>query len=238
MAEPARQILQRLQQWRLHALLPWHARALAIGACVSLAAAIAGSLPFLWQSQEAIDLYLLFSARGVRPAPPEVILVPIDGRTARSLFLPAAHEAFERCADVRREALPGYKNPDPPDVLTRWPRCLHAQALEALAAAEPAAVVMDISFRPRSDPGQVFAEQDQRLARAMQALGNVVLIRRIRQDETPAAAAQPIVGDVAGAALAIAPFLIVGDQLQRADKFCTFMETGPWSGPCLPAVVH
>ena len=238
MAEPARQVQQRLQQWRTHALLPWRARALAIGACVSLAAALAGSLPSLWQSQEAIDLSLLFWARGARPAPPDIILVPIDGRAARSLFLPAAHEAFERCADVRREALPGYKNPDPPDVLTRWPRCLHARALETLAAAQPTAVVMDISFRPRSDPGQVFAEQDHRLARAMHALGNVVLIRRIRQDETPAAAAQPIVGDIAGAALAIAPFLIVGDQLQRADKFCTFMETGPWSGPCLPAVVH
>ena len=236
--EPARQVLERLRQWRIYALQPWRARALAVGACLSLLAAMAGSLPFLWRSQEALDLSLLFWVRGARPAPPEVMLIPIDGRAARSLFLPVAHEAFERCADVRREALPGYRNPDPPDVLTRWPRCLHAQALETLAVARPAAVVMDISFRPRSDPGQVFAEQDRRLARAMQALGSVVLIRRIRQDETPAASAQPIAGDIEAAALAIAPFLIVGDQLQRADKFCTFMESAPWSGACLPAVVH
>lgn len=230
MAEPARPILQLLQ--------PWRTRALAIGACVSLLAAAAGALPVLWSWQEVMDLDLLFRARGARPAPPEVVLVPIDARAARSLFLPAAPEDFERCADVRAETAAGYRNPDPPDVLTRWPRCLHARVLEALAAAQPDAVVMDISFRPRSDPGQVFAEQDRRLALAMRSVGRVVLIRKIKLDENPAGPVQPISGEIEAAALATSPFLILGEELQRADKFCTFMEAGGWSGPCLPTVVH
>jgi len=231
MAQPAlRKIVRPLRSWRT--------RALATGACLSVVVAGAGALPFLWSSQEAVDLDLLFRARGARPAPAEVLLVPIDARAAKRLFLPAAAEDFERCADVRVESAAGYRNPDPPDILTRWPRCLHARALEALAAAQPDAVVMDISFRPRSDPGQVFAEQDRRLAEAMRKLANVVLLRKIRLDANTGAPAQPIAGEIESAAVAIAPFLILGDQLQRADKFCTFMEAGPWSGPCLPAVVQ
>lgn len=231
MAEPAlRKIVRPLRSWRT--------RALATGACLSVVVAGAGALPFLWSSQEAVDLDLLFRARGARPAPAEVLLVPIDARAAKRLFLPAAAEDFERCGDVRVEPTAGYRNPDPPDILARWPRCLHARALEALAAAQPDAVVMDISFRPRSDPGQVFGEQDRRLAEAMRKLANVVLIRKIRLDANAGAPAQPIAGEIESAAVAIAPFLILGDQLQRADKFCTFMEAGPWSGPCLPAVVQ
>jgi adenylate cyclase len=222
----------------LRPLKSWRTRALATGACLSVVVAAAGALPFLWSWQEAVDLDLLFRARGARQAPAEVLLVPIDARAAKRLFLPAAAEDFERCGDVRVEPAAGYRNPDPPDILTRWPRCLHARALEALAQAQPEAVVMDISFRPRSDPGQVFAEQDRRLSEAMRKLGNVVLIRKIRLDTNAGAPAQPIAGEIESAALATAPFLILGDQLQRADKFCTFMEAGPWSGPCLPAVVQ
>lgn len=229
MAEQVRHVLRSLQAWRT--------RALKIGAALSLVAAAASALPFLWSWQEAVDLQLLFRARGPRPAPGEVLLVPIDARAASRLYLPAAPEEFERCTDVRSAPQPGYRNPDPPDVLTRWPRCLHARALEALAAAQPEAVVMDISFRPRSDPGQVFAEQDRRLAAAMRKLGRVILIRKIRLDESAGSPAQPISGEIEAAALASAPFLILGDRLQRADKFCTFMD-GLWSGPCLPAVVH
>jgi adenylate cyclase len=229
MAEPARGI-SRLQGWRT--------RALMVGACLSILTAAVGALPLAWSWQEAVDLYVLFRARGPRPAPAEVVLVPIDGRAAKRLFLPAAAEEFERCGEVRSEPLPGYRNPDPPDILTRWPRCLHARALEALTAAQPDAVVMDISFRPRSDPGKVFADQDRRLAAAMRNVGKVVLVRKVRADEVDGAHAQPIAGEIEAAALATAPFLLLGDQLQRADKFCTFMDDGAWSGACLPAVVH
>lgn len=250
MAEPARGIARPLQGWR--------AQALAVGACLSILAAAAGTrLPWpeqvplwgwqkqlgnvqeaLWSWQEAVDLYALFWSRGARPAPADVVLVPIDNRAAKGLFLPAAPTDFERCSDVRSEALPGYRNPDPPDVLTRWPRCLHARVLDALAPAQPDLVVVDISFRPRSDPGGVFADQDRQLAAAMRHVGKVVLVRKIRLERSAGGGvAQPIAGEIEAAALATAPFLLLGDQLQRADKFCTFMRDGALQWPCLPAVV-
>jgi len=220
-------------------LQAWRVRALIIGVCVALLAAAASVVPIAWSWEEGVDLYLLFRARGPRPVPDDVVLIPIDGQATRRLFLPAAAEDFERCRDVRLdEALPGYRNPDPPEILTRFPRCLHARALQALALAKPEAVIMDISFRPRSDPSGAFSDQDRELAAAMRAVGKIVLVRKIKSDPKQEERAQPIAGEIETAALAIAPFLVVGDQLQRADKFCTFKEDHGWAGPCLPAVAH
>lgn len=217
----------------------WRTRAWVVGAGFSVLAALIGAHPLSWNWQESFDLEVFFRLRGARPAPSEVVLVPIDGRAQESLFLPEASREFERCADVRAEPRPGYRNPDPPDVLTRWPRCLHAMALEALAAAEPELVVMDISFRPRSDPGEVYAEQDQRLAAAMRKLGKVMLIRKIRPDASAGGVAQPIAAEIESAALATAPFLLLGERLSRAAKFCTFIEDGALVWPCLPtAALH
>ena len=214
-------------------------RSLAIGGCLSVLAAAATFVPALWTWEEGVDLHLLFRLRGPRPVPEDIVLIPIDRRAARSLFLPRSAEDFERCREVRLgEAPPGYRNPDPPDVLTRWPRCLHARALEALAVAQPEVVVIDISFRPRSDPGGVFSEQDRQLAAAMRKLGRVVLVLKISAERKEGERAQPIAGEIATAALALAPFLLLGDRLQRADKYCTFKEEGEWSGPCLPTVAH
>jgi len=220
-------------------LQPFQVQALALGVLISLLAALASVLPVTWNWQETVDLELLFRARGTRPAPDDVVLVPIDGRAARRLFLPSAPQDFERCTDVQLDApRAGYRNPDPPELLTRWPRCLHARALDALAAAEPEVVVMDISFRPRNDPAGVFAEQDQTLAAAMRRSGRVVLPLKIKSHEKTDQRAQPIESDIEGAALAVVPFLLIGDQLQRTDKFCTFKEDGGWFGPCLPAVAY
>lgn len=221
-------------------LRAWQIRALIIGGGIALAAAAASIAPFVRSWEEATDLHVLFNVRNARPAPKDIVLIPIDGRAGRSLFLPAAPQDFERCRDVRLNfAQPGYRNPDLPEILTRWPRCLHARVLEALAPAQPEVVVMDISFRPRSDPSGDYAEQDRALAAAMRALGKVVLVRKIKSDHNADERAQPIASEIETAALAVAPFLVVGDQLQRADRFCTFKEDrGGWSGPCLPAVTH
>jgi len=212
-------------------------KALAIGSCLSVLVAATGFVPIVWDWEEGIDLQVLFRARGPRAVPDGVVLVPIDRKAARSIFLPQSADEFERCRDVRvHEAPAGYRNPDPPDVLTRWPRCLHARVLEALAPAQPDVVVMDISFRPRSDPGGVFSEQDRQLASAMRKAGNVVLAVKITGGSNAREQAQPIAAEIKAAAVALAPFLLLGDQLQRADKYCTFKEGGDWTGPCLPAV--
>lgn len=212
-------------------------KALIISISLSLLAGASSFVPGMWSWEEGIDLHVLFRARGARAVPDHVVLVPIDRKAARSLFLPRSAEEFERCRDVRLDqALPGYRNPDPPDVLTRWPRCLHARALDALAFAQPEVVVMDISFRPRSDPGGVFSDQDRRLADAMRKVGKVVLALKITSASNAGEQAQPIAVEIKAAAVALAPFLLLGDQLQRADKYCTFKEDGDWTGPCLPAV--
>lgn len=192
-----------------------------------------------WSWQEGWDLYALFWARGERPAPADVVLVPIDQLGRSRLYLPSQSEDFERCRDVRLDKpLPGYRNPDPPNVLTRWPRCLHARALDTLARAQPAAIVMDISFRPRSDPSGAFLEQDRTLAASIRKAGSVLLALNISANQGAGDQVQPIAGEIEAAALALAPFQVLGDQLKRADKFCTFKEGYGWLGPCLPTVAH
>ena len=219
-----------LRGWKIPAI---------VGGTLALLVALASALPVFWPWQETVDLYILFKARGPRAVPENVVIVPIDGRATRRLFLPASDVDFERCADVRLDqALPNYRNPNPPDVLTRWPRCLHARALDALAAGDPDAIVMDISFRPRSDPSGLYAEQDRTLAAAMRRYGRVVLARKMKSEERAQERLQPIAAEIETAAIAVAPFLLVGDHLQRADKFCTFVEDNAWSGPCMPAVAH
>lgn len=214
-------------------------KAFAIGGCLSLLAAASSFVPTVRDWEEGFDLHALFRARGSRPAPRDVVLVPIDRKAARSLFLPNSAAEFERCRGLRLgQATFGYRNLDPPDVLTRWPRCLHARVLEALAPALPEVVVMDISFRPRSDPGGVFAEQDRRLAAAMRHIGKVLLALKIRGQGDAGERAQPIAADIESAAVATAPFLLFGDRLRRADKYCTFKEDGDWTGPCLPAIAY
>lgn len=212
-------------------------RSLAVGSCLALLAAASSFLPVVQDWEQSVDLHVLFRMRGARAATDEVVLVPIDRRAARSLFLPQSSADFERCRDLRLErAPPGYRNPDPPDVLTRWPRCLHAQVLNALAPGRPAVVVMDISFRPRNDPGGVFAAQDGRLAAAMRNAGNVVLVLKLASEGGASERAQPVAGVVRESAAALAPFLLYGDALRRVDKYCAFKESGDWTGPCLPAV--
>ena len=211
-------------------------RSLAIGLCLALLAAASCFVPIMQAWEESVDLHVLFRARGARPATDDVVLVPIDRRAARSLFLPQSAADFERCRDLRLErAPPGYRNPDPPDVLTRWPRCLHARVLNALAPGRPAVVVMDISFRPRNDPGGVLATQDGRLAAAMRNAGNLVLVLKLANDDGASERAQPVAGVIEQSAVALAPFLLFGEQLRRADKYCAFKESGDWTGPCMPA---
>ena len=56
----------------------------------------------------------------------------------------------------------------------RWPwrRAVHAQLLHQISAQKPLAIGVDVLF---SEPDQVFAHDDEQLADALRAAGNVVL---------------------------------------------------------------
>jgi adenylate cyclase len=92
----------------------------------ALAAGILG-LPAL-PLERSWGLDSLYTLRGTRPAPPEVLVVAMNAAAARALDVPA--------------------RPD------RWPRALHAELVEGLNAQGARAIAFDLLFdRPREAPG-------------------------------------------------------------------------------------
>src|SRR5215470_14408718 len=80
---------------------------------------------FAHSIEENADLELLFKSRGIRKAPPNVVVVSIDRESSDSLNVS--------------------DNPD------RWPRSLHARLVETLARQGARAIIFDVYFRePRS----------------------------------------------------------------------------------------
>ena len=97
---------------------------LAFGTAAALAC-----LPALpWERASGLDS--LYGLRGVRPEPPEVTVIAMNGAAARALGVPA--------------------RPD------RWPRALHAELIEHLHEHGATAIGFDLLFdRPREAPGDI-----------------------------------------------------------------------------------
>jgi len=106
--------------------------------------------PLGLQLEENFGLPLLFGVRGERPPPASVALVALDEESSAALALP----------DL--------------DQLDRWPRAIYTQLVRTLAEKGAAVVVMDIAFLEASD-----AAQDDALATAMRAAGNVVILKML-----------------------------------------------------------
>jgi adenylate cyclase len=114
------------------------------------------------------------------------------------------------------------------------PRHVHADVLRAVCGAGASAVVMDIWF-----PRHRTAEEDEDLARAVAACGNVVLVQRMERPRVPGAGVetellQSPIGELQRAALALAPF-----PLPRGTAVVyvwPFIETPRGNVPTLPAV--
>lgn len=123
--------------------------------------------------------------------------------------------------------------------LDEWPRALHAELIAKLSAAGAALIVFDMFFdEPRT------AADDERLAAAIAAAGNVILLERVDSDtlalsEAPRVAALverrhlPIEPLKKGA-LASAPFTLPVVPL-RTNQFWTFGR-GAGDTPTLPVV--
>ena len=99
-------------------------QSLYLGLAIAVLGVFIYAFPVGQAWEEETGLSVLFRLRGQRPAPQEVVVVAIDGRSSRQLNL-------ER--DMRD-----------------WPRSLYARLTDRLAAAGAAVIVFDIYFR---DPG-------------------------------------------------------------------------------------
>jgi adenylate cyclase len=100
------------------------ARALMAGLLVGLSGLLVSTLPGVFAAEEALGLDWLFGRRGIRPPPPQLLVVSVDRASIERLGLPSR--------------------------VDRWPRSVHAGLVERLARAGPAVIVFDIFF---GDPG-------------------------------------------------------------------------------------
>ncbi|MEK7322274.1 MAG: adenylate/guanylate cyclase domain-containing protein [Pseudomonadota bacterium] len=107
--------------WNFNTLL----RPLILSLLVAVLGVVVLILPLGQYLEEEAGLALLFKERGARPAPDEVVVVPIEYKAAAAL-------------DVAN---------DP----ARWPRRLHARLIDQLRAAGAATVTFDIHFKEPRD---------------------------------------------------------------------------------------
>ncbi len=128
-------------------------KALLLGILTGLFGVVVSSLPVMHAIEESIGLDLLFKLRGTRTPPADVVVVSIDKPSARTLGLP--------------------EEPD------KWPRSIHGQLLDRLAAAGASVIALDIFFREARDPGQ-----DRLLAQAIRDSNRVVLFAYTRKEIT------------------------------------------------------
>lgn len=94
---------------------------LGFGLLIGVIGALSSILPNGAAWEEDTGLGLLFRLRGPLPTPQQVVVVAINGNTARQLGLS--------------------------DEITQWPRSLYAGLIERLSAAGAAVIVFDIFFK-------------------------------------------------------------------------------------------
>ncbi len=198
-------------------------------------------IPQLRDFEQEVGLQWLFTLRGPVEPPKHVVLVTMSQRAARNIFLPRDPEKYHRCIDLRVGAGTDQHENLPP-IPARWPRCLHALLIEKLNRAGVSTIVFDVLFRQRAPQvglrGDVYAEQDAMLARAMETASNVVIAQKIEQVTTDSAAhEQPLLlnPEIESAALGAGPFQILPSASRRIDVHYVFQEEG-WATPGLPAV--
>ncbi|MGD8875076.1 MAG: adenylate/guanylate cyclase domain-containing protein [Gammaproteobacteria bacterium] len=128
-------------------------KALLLGILTGLFGVVVSSLPVTHALEESIGLDLLFKLRGTRTPPADVVVVSIDKLSAHTLGLP--------------------------EEPAKWPRSIHAQLVNRLAAAGASVISLDIFFREARDPGE-----DRLLAQAIRDSNRVVLFAYTRKQIT------------------------------------------------------
>jgi adenylate cyclase len=101
-------------------------KALILGVSTASLGLLLSIIPAGLDLEENIDLHVLFTLRGSRPSPADIVVVSVDKKSAEALGLPG---------DV-----------------TRWPRSIHAQLTDNLRRARAAVIAFDIFFE-QARPG-------------------------------------------------------------------------------------
>ena len=215
-------------------ILPKIAASAAVGALCSALLCF----PQAWELEQEIGLKWLFALRGPIKPPDNVVLVTMNRQAARNIYLPHDPEKYQRCMDLRIGSAPEKSHEAIPPLPSRWPRCLHAPLIDRLQRAGARLIVFDMLFRQRAPQvgmhGDVNAEQDAALAKAMKSFGNVLIAQQFEQvagtlNDEPLQL-NPL---VMGAALAVGPFEVLPFAGRRVDGYWVFKEEG-WATPGLP----
>ncbi|HTS53168.1 MAG TPA: adenylate/guanylate cyclase domain-containing protein [Burkholderiales bacterium] len=228
--------------------------ALTVGLVLTILGAALTLVPVLWPLQESFDLWLLFKLRGPKPPPDDIVLVTIDQQSSERITLPRDPVTRDQCSDLRVDDAPAsYEKLPPPHLVMRWPRCVHALAVQALAEAGARVIALDISFRPLLPSGSdrsvnLGEEQDRKLANAMESAGNVLIAqwldpvavkqtRALKDRQTdPLERPAQISALIESSALGAAPLRLAYGMAGRVNGFATFsQEDGPMSS--MPALL-
>jgi adenylate cyclase len=197
-------------------------------------------VPQIRDLEQEAGLRWLFKLRGPLDPPENAVLVTMSERAGRDIFLPRDPEKYHRCIDLRIGTGTDHHESLPP-IPARWPRCLHAILIDKLNRAGARTIVFDVLFRQRAPQaglhGDVNAEQDAMVARAMSAAGNVVIAQKFEPiggdsketDERPLTLSAPI----ESAALGAGPLQLLPSSNRRVDLHDVFKIEG-WATPGLP----
>jgi len=190
------------------------------------------AMPSSWPLQESADLWLLFRLRAPQSPPSDVVLVAIDPISAERLSLPRDPSARDKCADLRIGPVPASHEPLPPaHLVVRWPRCMHALAVRALAQAGARVIALDISFRPLPGSGSAndarsAQEQDRMLAEAIGSARNVLVAQWLDPiaGDSDIHRPAPVSSVIEAAALGAAPLRLTYGLAGRVNGFAVFSE--------------
>ena len=189
------------------------AKALLLGLFTGMLGILASLIPFVLDLEEKAGLDWLFSLRGARTPPSDVVVVAVDKPSADTLELPVEPE--------------------------KWPRRLHAQLIDRLVEAGAPVIALDIFFAEARDA----ADDAALAAAIARAGNVVLFAYTRKEMSTPAGKSTgelvvqrltPPISLIARSALAIAPFPLPVFPV-KVSQFWTFTpSTGDL--PTLPLV--
>jgi adenylate cyclase len=209
----------------------------AAGVAVGAVCTLLLAFPQMRDLEQEVGLGWLFKVRGPERPPEQVVLVLINQQAASNISLPREAEDFHRCKDLR-VGPPPPTHQSLPAMPSRWPRCVHAQLVDKLAAAGARLIAFDVLFRQRPPlpgaSGDLNAWQDEVLAKALASARRVVIAQKVELvgDQEAFSELSPVIAD---AALGSAPFPLIAEPGRRADRFMTFKESGLVT-PTLPTI--